>query len=83
MPQKVEVLSSLQLPTEQLLSLGGDDRLTIDANHTNKYFSSTFPAQDLIARGSCTCSTVTAEVKSEGREGGVKGTLLVFIISNE
>jgi hypothetical protein len=49
--------------TEVLLSIGGDDRLTIDfkGEKVNKYFSSTVPRPRLINRGSCTCSSTTLE----------------------
>ena len=49
--------------TEVLLSIGGDDRLTINftADKLNKYLSSTVPRVDMINRGSCTCSTITME----------------------
>lgn len=49
--------------TEVLLSVGGDDRLTIDfkGEKVNKYFSSTVPRPRLINRGSCTCSSTTLE----------------------
>lgn len=49
--------------TEVLLSLGGDDRLTIDFNglKINKYFSSTLPRPGMVRRGSCTCSTITGK----------------------
>ena len=57
----VLALEPLLERTEMLLSLGGDDRLTIDFNGTkiNKYFSSTLPRAEMIRRGSCTCSTIT------------------------
>eukprot|EP00600_Ochromonadales_sp_CCMP1393_P005831 CAMPEP_0174959118 /NCGR_PEP_ID=MMETSP0004_2-20121128/3004_1 /TAXON_ID=420556 /ORGANISM="Ochromonas sp., Strain CCMP1393" /LENGTH=1262 /DNA_ID=CAMNT_0016207411 /DNA_START=127 /DNA_END=3915 /DNA_ORIENTATION=- len=47
--------------TEVLLSIGGDDRLTINfkKDKLNKYFSSTLPRPGMIRRGSCTCSTMT------------------------
>jgi hypothetical protein len=46
--------------TEVFLSIGGDDRLTINPEtKTNKYLSSTLPTLDLIQRGSCTCSNPT------------------------
>lgn len=47
--------------TEILLSIGGDDRLTlqIEASKLNKYLSTTLPRHGhLIRRGSCTCSTI-------------------------
>lgn len=49
--------------TEVLLSLGGDDRLSIDfaGFKQNKYLSSTIPRKYLINRGSCTCSSITME----------------------
>ena len=53
----------LQQRTEILLSHGGDDRLTVDENLMNKYLSSTSPRPEVIRRGSCTCSTITAEVR--------------------
>lgn len=45
--------------SESLLSIGGDDRLTlnISKNKENKYLSSTFSRGDVLRRGSCTCST--------------------------
>ena len=57
----VLALEPLLERTEMLLSLGGDDRLTIDFHGTkiNKYFSSTLPRAEMIRRGSCTCSTIT------------------------
>ena len=58
----VLALEPLLERTEMLLSLGGDDRLTIDFNgmtKINKYFSSTLPRAEMIRRGSCTCSTIT------------------------
>jgi len=49
--------------TEVLLSAGGDDRLTINfqSDKLNKYLSSTIPRNNMINRGSCTCSTITME----------------------
>lgn len=46
---------------EILLSIGGDDRLTINFNKDklNKYMSSTVPRMGMLNRGSCTCSTVS------------------------
>lgn len=43
-----------------LLSIGGDDRLTVNPNNhnLNKYLSSTSARDDILRRGSCTCSTV-------------------------
>ena len=49
--------------TEMLLSFGGDDRLTVDAKLMNKYLSSTKPRPNVLRRGSCTCSTITVEVR--------------------
>jgi hypothetical protein len=49
--------------TEYLLQSGGDDRLTLDsstAEKTNKYFSSTVPRDEVIRRGSCTCTTINS-----------------------
>ena len=57
------VLAPLLERTEMLLSFGGDDRLSVDAKLINKYLSSTFPQPDVIRRGSCTCSTITTEVR--------------------
>lgn len=47
--------------TETLLSMGGDDRLTINfaKDKLNKYMSSTIPRVDMLNRGSCTCSTIS------------------------
>lgn len=49
--------------TEVLLSVGGDDRLTINfsSDKLNKYLSSTIPRYGMINRGSCTCSTITMD----------------------
>jgi hypothetical protein len=49
--------------TEVLLSIGGDDRLTINfnGNKQNKYLSSTIPKVGEIHRGSCTCSSTSME----------------------
>jgi hypothetical protein len=49
--------------TEELLSIGGDDRLSIDFlnGKINKYLSSTVPRPNLINRSSCTCSTASIE----------------------
>jgi hypothetical protein len=62
-----KILYYLKSP-ELFLSMGGDDRLTLQVNQAhpeglklNKYFSSTFPRADIIRRGSCTCSTGTGE----------------------
>jgi diaminopimelate decarboxylase len=62
-----KILYYLKSP-ELFLSIGGDDRLTLQVNQAhpeglklNKYFSSTFPRADIIRRGSCTCSTGTDE----------------------
>eukprot|EP01036_Dinobryon_divergens_P025179 gene25179-33702_t len=61
-PEDVDALLSLLKCTELFLSIGGDDRLTIN-NETqmNKYLSSTVPRRQYptIRRGSCTCSTIT------------------------
>eukprot|EP01041_Mallomonas_annulata_P004466 gene4466-8895_t len=48
--------------TEMSLSFGGDDRLTLQMNNggINKYFSSTIPRDDIVKRGSCTCSTISS-----------------------
>jgi hypothetical protein len=59
-----DAILSLQQQTEILLSQGGDDRLTIDSDLMNKYLSSTFPRPGVLRRGSCTCSTITSEVRS-------------------
>ena len=57
------ITAPVQQRTEILLSHGGDDRLTVNGNLMNKYLSSTFPRPDVIRRGSCTCSTISAEVR--------------------
>ena len=46
----LNLLQPLLERTEMLLSLGGDDRLTIDFNgqRVNKYFSSTFPRYGMV-----------------------------------
>jgi hypothetical protein len=52
-------------PTDLLLASGGDDRLTLrleKCGKINKYNCSTSPRSGIIARGSCTCSTMTDEV---------------------
>jgi diaminopimelate decarboxylase len=61
------VLYYLKTP-ELLLSIGGDDRLTlqIEAAHpegqkVNKYLSTTFPRDEVIRRGSCTCTTLNQQ----------------------
>ena len=47
---------------DELLTQGGDDRLTVSwdglADRTNRYFCSTTPRDDVIRRGSCTCTTM-------------------------
>ena len=51
--------------TESLLSYGGDDRLTIQADngYLNKYYCTTIPSDnEIIRRGSCTCSTISPAV---------------------
>jgi diaminopimelate decarboxylase len=63
------LLLYMKLP-EILLSIGGDDRLSLLTGQSseqslprNKYFSSTLPEKQesvLIRRGSCTCSTVVS-----------------------
>jgi hypothetical protein len=48
--------------TEMLLTLGGDDRLTVDFHgptQANKYHCSPLPSPPAIPRGSCTCSKAT------------------------
>ena len=60
----LEGVISLCMRVEVLLTQGGDDRMSlqIEGGKVNKYFSSSIPiAGGLIRRGSCTCSTVTAE----------------------
>ena len=49
--------------TEVLLSIGGDDRLSITFNtdKLNKYLSSTVPRSTMLNRGSCTCSTISMD----------------------
>jgi hypothetical protein len=61
--QKLRILRDIAMVPELLLSLGGDDRLTIDFEKTrvNKYLSSTIPNDKVIRRGSCTCSTVVSD----------------------
>lgn len=54
--------SPFHLPIEILLSQGGDDRLTLNSEMMNKYFSSTLPRFGVLRRGSCTSSTITHEV---------------------
>lgn len=66
------VLAPLLDRTEILLSVGGDDRLTLNAKLLNKYLSSTFPQPDVIRRGSCTCSTITTEVRPLDPSFGVE-----------
>jgi hypothetical protein len=60
-----EVLSVFQLSqcSEHILQSGGDDRLNLDPiTLENKYASSTIPRDEVIRRGSCTCTTInTAE----------------------
>lgn len=52
----------LNLPTKILLSLGGDDRITLDSKTgLNKYYCSTLPRAELIRRSSCTCSNIDIE----------------------
>jgi hypothetical protein len=43
----------------EILSWGGDDRLTLGGKKLNKYYASTYPRSGVISRGSCTCSTVS------------------------
>jgi len=45
----------------EILSLGGDDRLTLNENKINKYYASTYPRSNVVSRGCCTCSTVSQE----------------------
>jgi diaminopimelate decarboxylase len=53
--------------TEMILSFGGDDRLILhmNKNKVNKYGSSSLPYENVIRRGSCTCSTITTKVYLE------------------
>lgn len=53
--------------TSLLLAAGGDDRLTLQLDHStgkvNKYLGSTFVRPGITLRGSCTCSTLTSKVR--------------------
>lgn len=53
--------------TEMILSFGGDDRLVLlmNKNKVNKYGSSTIPYENVLRRGSCTCSTIITKVYLE------------------
>ena len=73
----------LGMNTSLLLAMGGDDRLTLqmDAGKTNKYHASPFVRPGITYRGSCTCSTITAEVNtSHTHDTLLRKTLFVVLL---
>jgi hypothetical protein len=71
------IRSLLSKSTENILSSGGDDRLTLDKLGLNKYLCSYYPTPDIIRRSSCTSSTI--DISSFRTANSLKENILTKI----
>lgn len=50
---------------EEAITSGGDERIELKANGMNKYFVNPLQSESIFNRGSCTCSTLSADVRPQ------------------
>jgi len=48
---------------ERIITSGGDERIWLQENHLNKYYSNPMQFEGVLNRGSCTCNTLTPDSK--------------------
>ena len=48
---------------ERIITGGGDERIWLQENHLNKYYSNPMQFEGVLNRGSCTCNTLTPDSK--------------------